>query len=208
MRVLAFLFALLLCSPMVFAKKLHGQVIEVFDGDTVTLRDQSNIQTKIRMAGIDAPETSPVPEYSQPFGQQAKENLSKLVFGKTVEVLWSKKDKYGRTVGKILVNGQDANLHQVTSGLAWHYKAYEKEQRVADRRSYAQAELNARTAHIGLWHDTNPIPPWDYRHGTGEAAGIRKALLEQSCPCSSGTSCIGPKGGNYCLSDSGKKRYQ
>lgn len=98
-------------------------------------------------------------------------------------------------LGKILVDGQDANLNPVKSGLAWHYKTYEKEQRVADRRSYAQAELDARRAHIGLWRDTNPIPPWDYLHGTGEAAGMRKVLLEQNCPCGSGTSCTGPKGG-------------
>lgn len=97
-------------------------------------------------------------------------------------------------LGKTLVDGQDANLNQVEFGLAWHDKTYEKEQRVADRQSYAQAELDARRAHIGLWRDTNPIPPRDYRHGTGEAASIRKVLLEQNCPCGSGTSCTGPKG--------------
>ena len=56
----------------------------------------------------------------------------------TVET--SKRDKYGRQVGKVLVNGQDVNLVQVERGMAWHYKAYEREQPETDRKVYANAE--------------------------------------------------------------------
>lgn len=154
------LTALSFCIALpAFAASLAGKVVGVTDGDTITVLDAANVQHKIRLAGIDAPEKS------QAFGQRSKEHMSALVFGKTVEVIWNKTDRYGRTIGKVVVAGQDANLDQVRSGLAWHYKAYEREQTPADRATYAQAETEARTRHVGLWQDANPTPPWDYRHG-------------------------------------------
>jgi endonuclease YncB( thermonuclease family) len=80
-----------------------------------------------------------------------------------VVVEYGKKDKYGRTVGKILVGGVDANLEQVKAGMAWHYKKYQSEQSEADRITYAQAEDRARAGKVGLWFDPEPIPPWDWR---------------------------------------------
>ncbi|MDP2761700.1 MAG: thermonuclease family protein [Sideroxyarcus sp.] len=90
-------------------------------------------------------------------------SLSDLVFNKDVIVESSKKDRYGRTVGKILVDGVDANLEQFKAGLAWHYKQYQREQSVNDRTFYAQAEEQARAENRGLWVDTGPTPPWDWR---------------------------------------------
>lgn len=66
-------------------------------------------------------------------------------------VVWNKRDRYQRVVSKIRLNGQDMNLMQVKRGLAWHYKAYEREQDVEDRSTYAQAEYLARRDAIGLW---------------------------------------------------------
>lgn len=140
------------------ADTLHGRVVGIADGDTVTVLDDTNTQWKIRLMGIDAPEKK------MPFGQKSKESLSALVFNKQVYVDFNKRDRYGRTVGKILVDGTDANLEQVKAGLAWHYKQYEREQSVADRAAYAQAEELARTERRGLWADADPIPPWDWRH--------------------------------------------
>jgi endonuclease YncB( thermonuclease family) len=108
--------------------------------------------------GIDAPEKK------MPFGQKSKEHLSDLVFEKQVSVEYNKKDKYGRTVGKILVGGIDANLEQVKAGLAWHYKQYQKEQTPEDRAAYIHAEELARNEGRGLWVDANPTPPWEWRH--------------------------------------------
>ncbi len=119
--------------------------------------DDSKTQHKIRLAGIDAPEKN------QPFGQRSKESLSDLVFSKTVTVETDKTDRYGREVGKVLVDGSDANLVQIQRGYAWHYKAYEREQPAFDRKAYADAEIEAKAAQRGLWKDTAPVPPWDYR---------------------------------------------
>jgi endonuclease YncB( thermonuclease family) len=103
------------------------------------------------------------PEKAQPFGQNAKQSLSDLVFGRSVNVEWQKLDRYERIVGKVLVSGQDANLEQVRRGLAWHYKKYEREQEPLDRATYSQAEIEARMSNRGLWSDPTPIPPWDWR---------------------------------------------
>ena len=55
------------------------------------------------------------------------------------------------------------NLEQISAGLAWHYKKYQKEQTPNDRELYSEAEIEARAARLGLWHDPEPVPPWDYR---------------------------------------------
>jgi hypothetical protein len=57
------------------------------------------------------------------------------------------------------------NLEQAKAGLAWHYKYYQDEQSPEDRRLYADAETEARSARRGLWADPGPIPPWDFRRG-------------------------------------------
>jgi endonuclease YncB( thermonuclease family) len=121
-----------------FAETISGKVIGVMDGDTIEVLDASKTPRRIRLEGIDAPEKA------QPFGNRSKQHLSDSVFGKQVEVVSNKTDKYGRTVGKVLVNGKDANLEQVRAGFAWHYKEYQKEQSTGDRTLYAESEMATR----------------------------------------------------------------
>ena len=156
MKYLTFLLALLF-GLSCHARTIEGRVVGVADGDTVTILDADKVQHKIRLAGIDAPERA------QAFGSRSKESLSDLVFSKSVTVETEKKDRYGRDVGKVLVNGVDANLEQVQRGFAWHYKAYEREQSAIDGKSYADAEIEAKAARRGLWTDTQPVPPWEFR---------------------------------------------
>lgn len=139
------------------AETIEGRVIGVADGDTVTVLNADKVRHKIRLSGIDAPEKT------QAFGKRSKESLSDLVFSKVVTVDTDKKDRYGRDVGKVLVDGLDANLEQVKRGFAWHYKAYQREQSFNDRKLYDFAESDARASRRGLWRDAIPEPPWDYR---------------------------------------------
>lgn len=148
---------LLVAGNAACAETIVGRVVGIADGDTVTVLDASKTQHKIRLAGIDAP------EQKMPFAKCAKEHLSDLVFSKDVEVQTSKKDRYGRWVAIILVDGFDANLAMVKAGMAWHYKQYEREQSAPDRQLYANAENQARSQRSGLWRDDNPTPPWEYR---------------------------------------------
>jgi endonuclease YncB( thermonuclease family) len=136
---------------------LLGRVVEVTDGDDITVRAARNAQRHIRLQGIDAP------EYDQPFGDVSRENLARLVSGKTVKVLWNKRDSYDRIVGTVLVDGRDINLEQIKAGLAWHYKYYAGEQSPDERQRYAQAEHAARARKLGLWQEANPTPPWEHR---------------------------------------------
>lgn len=135
------------------ANVLFGRVVEVIDGDTITLLDGGKKQHRIRLEGIDSPEGG------QAFGQAAKQALSEKVFDVTLWAEWKAKDKYDRTLAHLYVDGRHVNLEMVADGYGWHYKEYSKDPRLAN------AELVARQRKLGLWRDTNPIPPWDYRRG-------------------------------------------
>lgn len=155
-RLLLALLALLLAVDA-WGLQITGRVVGVTDGDTITVIDDQRTQHKIRLAGIDAPEKA------QAFGQRSKEYLSSLVFGRQVVVNTEKQDRYKRTVGKVIVDGRDANLAMVVAGMAWHYKKYEGEQSPSDRLLYADAERGARETRRGLWQDAAPTAPWNYR---------------------------------------------
>jgi len=151
--------ALALCQVFhAQAETLSGVVIGVADGDTLTVLDADKVQHKIRLAGIDAPEKM------QAFGNRSKESLSDLVFEKTVNVETNKRDRYRREIGKVLVNGRDVNLVQVERGMAWFYRKYQREQSPNDRKLYEAAEDAAKDGKKGLWRDTDPVPPWEFRH--------------------------------------------
>ncbi len=139
------------------AETITGLVVGVADGDTITVLDADKVQHKIRLSGIDAPEKK------QPFGNRSKESLSAMTFDKTVAVETTKRDKYGRQIGKVLVNGRDVNLVQVERGMVWFYRQYQREQSSNDRRLYEAAEDAAKADKRGLWRDADPVPPWEFR---------------------------------------------
>lgn len=142
-----------------------GRVIAISDGDTLTVLDADRQQHKIRLEGIDAPEKR------QPWGQRARQSLGELVFDRMVEIQVGKTDRYGRTIGRVFVDGRDVSLEQVRRGLAWHYKAYAREQTPQARVDYAQAEREARSRRLGLWGDDGPVAPWDFRKGRRPSPG-------------------------------------
>lgn len=139
------------------AEVLDGRVVAVTDGDTIKVVTADLAEERVRLAGIDAPERA------QPFGNVSKQHLSDLVYGKTVSVEWHKRDRWGRIVGVVLVEGVDAGLEQINNGLAWHYKKYEAEQPAQERNRYSEAENTARSNHIGIWSELDPLPPWSWR---------------------------------------------
>lgn len=149
---------LLLLSPLSFAEELTGKVIKVSDGDTISVLDSNNQKYKIRLQGIDAPETQ------QAFGETSRQSLASLVYDKEVIILWDKRDKYARILGKVIVDGRDANYEQLKKGLAWYYKQYENDLSDEDKERYSEAEAWARNYTEGLWTDSKSIPPWEFRH--------------------------------------------
>ena len=144
---------LLLFTLSAQAETLEGKVIKIADGDTLTLLTSSNQQVKVRLAGIDTPERK------QPFGNKAKQALSNLAFQKQALVEIAAKDRYGRTIGVVFVDGLNVNAELVKQGMAWVYRKY-----TDDERLYV-LESEAKQAKRGLWLDKNPIPPWEWRRG-------------------------------------------
>jgi endonuclease YncB( thermonuclease family) len=127
------------------------RVVSVHDGDTVRCLDDGNREHKIRLTGIDAPETG------QPFGTVSRDHLRQLVLRREVVVHDQGKDKYGRTLARLEVDGKDVAGQMVAEGLAWHYVRY------SDDQQLARAEREAKAAARGLWADREPMPPWEWR---------------------------------------------
>lgn len=152
------LIILFFFSQQSLAEELLGKVIRISDGDTIIVLDKNNQKYKIRLKGIDAPESQQV------FGDISTQSLSELVYDKEVLVTWDKKDKYYRILGKVIVDGRDANYEQLKKGMAWYYKQYEKDLNDEDRQRYSEAAEWARNYNEGLWADLNSIPPWEFRH--------------------------------------------
>lgn len=157
MRAAYALLLVLLLPPEATAVERVGTVIDIADGDTLTLLDASRVRHRIRLDGIDAPERS------QPFGQRARQSLAELAHGRTAHAACAKTDRYGRAVCNVKVDGVDVGLEQVRRGLAWHYVRYAREQSPQGRVNYATAEAAARAASVGLWSSAQPTAPWDYR---------------------------------------------
>lgn len=133
---------------------LLGKVVAIHDGDTLTLRTEDDT-LKVRLSGIDTP------EIGQPFGNSAKQALSGLVFGKSVAVDSTGKDRYGRTLGTIFsANRDNINEFLVRQGMAWWYEFFAPED-----SNLKEAQQEAMQAKRGLWADNKPIPPWEWRRG-------------------------------------------
>ena len=162
-------FALVSCSAI--AGTLSGRVVAISNGDAITVLDARKKEHKVRIAGINAPQKA------QPYGDRSRKHLSELVYDKAVDVEWRKYDRYGRIVGKIMMAAPnscpasrrdcprtlDVGLAQIGAGLAWHFAPNGEEQTPQARAVYSFSEQVARGKRVGLWADTAPIPPWQWR---------------------------------------------
>lgn len=172
----AVFFTLLSAGCLLSAETLNGRVLSVADGDTLTLYTDDGRKERVRLWGIDAPERD------QKFGTQARTILDTMVRNKTVRVESEERDDYGRVVGTVHLKNRNINLELVKQGAAWHYKHY-----APDDKALAKAELAARKAHAGLWKDSKPTPPWDFRHDAKPLPAPESAPQTAEDPAESGT---------------------
>jgi len=110
---------------------VEGKVVRVNDGDTVQVVTGEGTKLKVRLYGIDAPETpkmnhrpGKVNKPGQPYGEEAEKALAQKIAGKTVRLEIMDIDRYKRMVRRILLNGRDINREMVQEGFAWAYKQY------------------------------------------------------------------------------------
>ncbi len=129
-----------------------GQVVGIVDGDTFTLLVDRR-QLRIRLAEIDTPEKG------QPYGKQARQALSDMIFNKAVRIVEIDHDRYGRVVGRVFVGSLDVNAEMVRRGAAWVYRNQAKD------ASLYEVENKARSARRGIWAlpETEQEPPWTWR---------------------------------------------
>lgn len=158
-RLLPSLLLLLLCC--IGAAQQQVKVIGITDGDTLTVLTPEKKQIKVRLDGVDAPESK------QPYGSASKKWLSDRLFGKTVKFKEVGKDRYGRTLGRIWLDGKRGNYEIVQAGMAWWYRKYSSDPVLK------QCEWEARQAKRGIWSQPGPVAPWDWRNDGQSSASQR-----------------------------------
>ncbi|MCO5260340.1 MAG: thermonuclease family protein [Crocinitomicaceae bacterium] len=128
------------------------KVVSVKDGDTIGVLIDGK-EERVRFNHIDCPEKA------QPFGKKAKQFVSDKCYGDNVTLEGKgKRDQYGRIIAEVILSdGTNLNKELVKNGLAWHYKTYSKD------KEYAELENAARGKKIGIWSQSNPTPPWEWR---------------------------------------------
>lgn len=130
---------------------IKGKIVGITDSDTVILLTPDKTQIKVRLDAIDCPESR------QAFGQRAKQFTSNFCFGKQATLISHGKNRYGRTLGLIIIGKDTLNYELIKAGYAWHYKQYNKEKRLSEM------EFQARSQKHGLWVDKEPRAPWIFR---------------------------------------------
>ncbi len=137
-------------------------VIKVSDGDTVQAQGH-DIEIKVRLVGIDAPELSRRKNQpGQPYSQKSKKYLADLVLNKVVDIQGYGLDRYGRVLAVITLDGMNVNLEMVKVGLAEVYQG--KPPNGFDLKPYRKAVKEARADKRGMWSQGDKyIGPKDWR---------------------------------------------
>lgn len=167
LRLFQILVAVYFIAFPVLSQALTGKVVNVADGDTITILDSNKTQHKIRFYGIDTPEKG------QAFGNAARSYTSSLTAGKNAEIIAYDTDRYGRTVGIVMVNGVNVNQSLIEGGFAWQYRAYCKESFCDD---WIGLEQEARSSKLGLWADPNPTAPWEWRKAKRNGNAVNSSV--------------------------------
>jgi endonuclease YncB( thermonuclease family) len=163
------LVALLAAGNLAQGAEFTAKVIAVLDGDTVLVKGGNSLK-KIRMAGIDAPEKA------QTFGETSRRSLTEMVLGKQVKIASEAVDQYGRMVARLSVDGLDVNAEQIRRGMAWAATGWRQSRRAPvgvplagensrfhNNRELLALQEEAKQAPRGLWAQSDPMPPWEWR---------------------------------------------
>jgi endonuclease YncB( thermonuclease family) len=161
-RGIFLLCALLFLYGEAFAETFNAKVLAVLDGDTVLIIRAGHKPEKVRLLNIDAPEKA------QPFGMQSKRSLAEMVLRRQVKIAVTARDKYGRLLGQISLDGQSVNEEQVRRGMAWEYSGY------SNNSEYLVLQSEAQRAHRGLWQQRAPQAPWSWRKQHSPSGSMHK----------------------------------
>ena len=152
-----------------------AQIVSVGDGDTVRVSD-GNRQITVRLACIDAPETS-----QRPWGARSKAFLKQLTpVGSEVTLRVQTTDRYGRTVAELLNRRGNVNQLMVGAGQAFAYRQYLRQ---CDSQRYLQLENEAQRQGTGVWSvgPSGITRPWEYRRGRRSSASSSGSSRKYRC---------------------------
>src|SRR5204863_5511467 len=124
------------------AATLFGRVVEINDGDVITVFNL-NRPVRIKLLAVDAPEAD------QPFGDLARKHLADLVYDKSVLVDYSGIAADGSLLGRVTLNNTDIGAQMIRDGAAWFDASNQARLSVADREIYQQSEQAARSERRG-----------------------------------------------------------
>ena len=157
-----------LAKPPSQTESRRCEVVEnsIYDGDTFRVRCDGR-EEKIRLCGIDAPETK------QPLGIEARNYLRSLVARAKGQVIVVEmdRDKYNRTVAEVLFDTpegeQSVQEEMLKGGMAYHYKQFSGN--CHNRDVFDAAEEIGRSQQRGVWKlQGGGQRPWDYRKSKSE----------------------------------------
>lgn len=148
-------------------RTVSGTVTKVSDGDTIHLTTPEQTKLKVRLYGIDAPETDKINNHTgrankpgQPYGEESWKALESKVMGKQVRLDILDIDKYRRMVGMIWLDDRNINLEMVREGQAESFIEYLKP---PYRIQFLDAERAAKSARRGIWSLPDYERPRDFR---------------------------------------------
>lgn len=155
-RLMLVLFIVALAGTTASAASLIGKVIEVHDGDLVTI-SSLNRPVKIRLMAIDAPDVN------QPYAEIARTHLSDLILNKLVLVEYSGLVESRYILGRMMLDNLDIGAQMLRDGVAWYDSSGASRLTVSERETYTATENLARQERRGLWQDDAPVSPWAFR---------------------------------------------
>jgi micrococcal nuclease len=148
-------------------RTVTGTVTKVSDGDTIHLTTPEQTKLRVRLYGIDAPETPKINNRTgrinkagQPYGVESWKALESKIMGKQVRLDIIDIDRYKRMVGIVWLDNRNINIEMVREGFAEAYTEYLK---APYRSQFIEAENEARAVKKGIWSLQDYERPKDFR---------------------------------------------
>jgi len=146
-------------------REVAGKVTKVSDGDTVHVVTAEGTKLRVRLYGMDAPETAKTDRSGrlkspgQPWGDEAEKALAGKILDRSVRVQIIDVDRYRRMVAILWLDDRNINLEMVREGHAEAYKEYLG----VYRTEFLKTEQEAKSARRGIWSLPNYERPGDFR---------------------------------------------
>jgi len=169
------LSTLTLASASELIRTVTGTVTKISDGDTIQVTTPEQTKLKVRLYGIDAPETPKinrktghVHQPGQPFGEESWKALKDKIMGKQVRLEILDIDKYRRMVGMVWLDDRNINLEMVREGYAEAFIEYLKP---PYRAEFLKAVQEARAGGKNIWSLPKHERPREFRKKLKERGG-------------------------------------